>query len=157
MGFYRVAKVFEVEYAHRLSKHPEKCRWLHGHRLKIEVVVRGDHLDANDMVCDYKALKTLVLDLVEELDHGIALSSSDPHRSSLESLSERVTVFEGQDPTTEALARRLAGAIAARLTPGREVVTASGARYRIPEGLRLERVRVWETATSWGEYVADDS
>ena len=78
MGFYRIAKTFEVEYGHRLHKHPEKCRFLHGHRLRIEVVVRGSALDANDMVCDYKALKVLVADLVGRLDHAVALSSDDP-------------------------------------------------------------------------------
>ena len=63
MGFFRIAKVFEVEYGHRLSKHPEKCRFLHGHRLRIEIVVRGHQLDGNDMVCDYKALKMVVAEL----------------------------------------------------------------------------------------------
>ena len=57
MSFFRIAKTFEVEYGHRLSKHPEKCRFPHGHSLRIEVVVRGHRLDDNDMVCDYKALK----------------------------------------------------------------------------------------------------
>ncbi len=33
------------------------------------------------------------------------------------------------------------------------VRTPTGATYKIPEGLQLERVRVWETSTSWAEYV----
>jgi 6-pyruvoyltetrahydropterin/6-carboxytetrahydropterin synthase len=155
MGFFRIAKTFEVEYAHRLSKHPEKCRFPHGHRLRIEVVVRGHELDDNDMVCDYKALKTLVLDLVEELDHGLGVSSIDPQRSVLEEMSARILVFEGVDPTTEVLVKQLFDEISDRLTPGREVVTSSGVVYTIPRGLRLERVRVWETSTSWAEYAAD--
>ena len=32
-------------------------------------------------------------------------------------------------------------------------IGASGASYPIPASLELERVRVWETSTSWGEYV----
>ena len=155
MGFYRIAKTFEVEYAHRLSKHPERCRFPHGHRLRIEVVVRGRALDHNDMVCDYKALKTLVLELVEELDHGLGLSSDDPHRLMFEEMSERLLVFEGVDPTTEVLVKRLFDEISGRLTPGREVVTPSGVTYTVPQGLQLERVRVWETSTSWAEYTAD--
>jgi 6-pyruvoyltetrahydropterin/6-carboxytetrahydropterin synthase len=62
MGFFRIAKTFEVEYGHRLSKHPEKCRFPHGHSLRIEVVARGCELDDHDMVCDYKALKMVVID-----------------------------------------------------------------------------------------------
>jgi 6-pyruvoyltetrahydropterin/6-carboxytetrahydropterin synthase len=156
MGFYRIAKTFEVEYGHRLHKHPEKCRFLHGHRLRIEVVVRGTRLDHNDMVCDYKALKMLVADLVGRLDHAMALSSDDPELPRLAAIGERVLLFEGQDPTTEVLARWLYEGIAERLEAGRVVGSPSGTTYTIPEGLRLERVRVWETSTSWAEYLGGD-
>jgi len=152
MGFYRIAKTFTVEYGHRLSKHPEKCRFPHGHSLRIEVVARGRVLDDNDMVCDYKALKMTVYDLIERLDHAMALNSQDPELQGLQSIGERILLFEGEDPTTEVLARWLFHEIDQRLKPG-NVVSASGTRYPIPEGLRLERVRVWETATSWAEYV----
>jgi 6-pyruvoyltetrahydropterin/6-carboxytetrahydropterin synthase len=152
-GFYRIAKTFEVEYGHRLCKHPEKCRFPHGHRLRIEVVARGRELDDNDMVCDYKALKILVTELVDRLDHAMALSSADPDLDAIQSIAERVVLFEDADPTTEVLARWLYEEISARLEPGREVRTPSGTSYRIPEGLQLERVRVWETSTSWGEFV----
>ncbi len=153
MGFFRVAKVFEVEYGHRLSKHPERCRFPHGHRLRIEIVLRGEALDGNDMVCDYKALKLLVLDLVERLDHSVALNAADPYREALAAMSERLVVFEGTDPTSEALARWLFESIADRLAGNRRIVSPSGTAYTIPEGVTLERVRVWETATSWAEYV----
>ena len=136
MGFYRIAKTFEVEYGHRLHKHPEKCRFLHGHRLRIEVVVRGTRLDDNDMVCDYKALKMLVADLVGRLDHAMALSSDDPELPRLAAIGERVLLFPGQDPTTEVLARWLYEGIAARLEAGRVVESPSGTAYAIPEGLR---------------------
>jgi hypothetical protein len=32
------------------------------------------------------------------------------------------------------------------------VSSAAGATYRVPEGIRLEAVRLWETPTSWAEY-----
>ncbi len=153
MAFFRIAKTFSVEYGHRLCKHPEKCRFPHGHSLRIEVVVRGETLDGNDMVCDYKALKMLVADLVERLDHAMALNSEDPQLEALRAIGDRVILFEGVDPTTEVLVRWLFDGIAARLNGGQVVATPSGTGYRIPPGVRLERVRVWETATSWAEYV----
>lgn len=156
MGFYRIAKTFEVEYGHRLSKHPEKCRYPHGHSLRIEVVARGQVLDDNDMVCDYKALKMLVVDLVERLDHAMALNTDDPWRHGMEGIGERVLLFEGQDPTTEVLVRWLYDQISERLAGDGWVETPSGARYDVPKGLRLEKVRVWETASSWAEYVGID-
>lgn len=152
MSLFRVAKVFEVEYSHRLFKHPEKCRFPHGHRLRIEIVLRGTELDERDMVCDYKALKLLVRELVGRLDHALALGEHDPQREVLEATSERVLVFEGADPTTEVLARWLYEGIRDRLRSDREYVSPTGATYSIPGGVELERVRVWETATSWAEY-----
>ena len=153
MGFFRIAKTFEVEYGHRLSKHPEKCRFPHGHRLRIDVVVRGSELDDNDMVCDYKALKIQVADVVERLDHAMALNSSDPQLEGLMAIGERVILFDDCDPTTEVLARWIYNQLAERLATDVTVRSPGGASYEIPKGLELERVRVWETSSSWGEYV----
>lgn len=153
MSYFRIAKTFEVEYGHRLSKHPEKCRFPHGHSLRIEVVARGRRLDGNDMVCDYKALKMLVLDLIEGLDHSMALNSEDPYREGLAGIEDRVLVFEDQDPTTEVLARWLYQRIAERMAEGGWVKERTDERYCLPEGLELERIRVWETSSSWAEYV----
>jgi len=153
MSFFRIAKTFEVEYGHRLSKHPEKCRFPHGHSLRIEVVVRGRQLDDHDMVCDYKALKMLVVDVVERLDHAMALNSKDPELDGLSAIGDRVLLFDDCDPTTEVLARWIYEQLAGRLAADGAVRSSSGTSYEIPEGLELERVRVWETRTSWGEYV----
>ena len=153
MGFFRIAKTFEVEYGHRLSKHPEKCRFPHGHSLRIEVVARGRELDDHDMVCDYKALKMLVIDIVDRLDHAMALNSKDPELDGLAVVGERVLLFDDCDPTTEVLARWIYDKLAERLAADGAVTSSGGASYEIPEGLELERVRVWETRSSWGEYV----
>jgi len=153
MGFFRIAKTFEVEYGHRLSKHPEKCRFPHGHSLRIEVVARGRELNDQDMVCDYKALKMLVADVVERLDHAMALNSADPQLEGLAAIGDRVLLFDDCDPTTEVLARWIFEQMGERLASGETVQTPTGTNYEIPAGLELERVRVWETSSSWGEYV----
>ena len=57
------------------------------------------------MVCDYKALKMLVVDVVEKLDHAMALNSNDPQLEGLMAIGDRVILFEDCDPTTEVLAR----------------------------------------------------
>ena len=155
MAFFRIAKTFEVEYGHRLSKHPEKCRFPHGHSLKIEVVVRGSELDDRDMLFDYKALKTLVEDLVGRLDHAMAFNSKDVFVDAFGAAGERVLLFPDLDPTTEVLARWLYEGITARLGCDGWVETPSGTRYRVPPGLKLERIRLWETSTSWAEYCGE--
>jgi 6-pyruvoyltetrahydropterin/6-carboxytetrahydropterin synthase len=156
MGFFRIAKTFEVEYGHRLCKHPEKCRFPHGHSLRIEVVARGRHLDDNDMVCDYKALKMVVTELVDRLDHAMALNSADPQLDGLKAIGERVLLFDNQDPTTEVLARWLFEGVAKRLASGGTVLSPAGVSYELPRELELERIRVWETRTSWAEYVGSE-
>ena len=153
MGFFRIAKVFEVEYGHRLSKHPEKCRFPHGHSLRIEVVARGRELDDQDMVCDYKALKMIAAEVVERLDHAMALNSSDPQIEGLMAVGDRVLLFDDCDPTTEVLARWIYEQMAERIAADGTVQTPTGASSEIPADLELERIRVWETSSSRGEYV----
>ena len=155
MGTFRIAKRFEIESGHRLSKHPEKCRFPHGHTRMVEVVLCADSLDDNDMVCDYKALKTVVERELERFDHAMLLAATDPHRERFAPFSERVVLLEEGDPTTEVLARHLFRRIATAFRPGMEVTAPGGALYRVPASVRLERVRVWETPSTWGEYRED--
>ncbi|HWL16480.1 MAG TPA: 6-carboxytetrahydropterin synthase [Opitutus sp.] len=135
---FRIAKSFTVESGHLLTKHAGGCRFPHGHSRTIEIVVTSDALDANDMVCDFKALKAAAAAAVERFDHTFALNTADPRFAELHAAyGERVIPFENTDPTTEVLAR--------------EIFRAVRARLQLPHA-KLERVRVTETATSWGEY-----
>ncbi|MGD1147245.1 MAG: 6-carboxytetrahydropterin synthase [Thermoanaerobaculaceae bacterium] len=152
MGVFRIARRFEIESGHRLSKHPEKCRFPHGHTRTIEVVLRAESLDSNDMVCDYKVLKTVVARELERFDHAMLLAATDPFREAFAPFAERVVLMEEGDPTTEVLARHLFTAVSAAFCPGIEVTAPGGALYRVPPTVRLERIRVWETPATWGEY-----
>jgi len=105
------------------------------------------------MVCDYKALKMLVVEVVDRLDHAMALNSKDPELDGLAAIGERVLLFDDCDPTTEVLARWIYDQLAGRLAADGAVQSSGGASYEIPGDLELERVRVWETRSSWGEYV----
>ncbi len=157
MGTFRIARRFEIESGHRLSKHPEKCRFPHGHTRTIEVVLRSEALDANDMVCDYKALKTVVERELERFDHAMLLAATDPQRAAFAPFAERVVLLEDGDPTTEILARHLFRAIRAAFRPGMQVESPNGAAYRVPDSVRLELIRVWETSATWGEYGEDQT
>lgn len=137
-----------------LSKHPEKCRFPHGHTRSIEVVVSSERLNQQEMVVDFKALKMAVGPYIDRLDHTMSINSKDPLLGSIqETYPESVIVFEDQDPTTEILAKDLFDFIADVLASGFSCKTSSGATYDIPAGtVQLERVRLWETPTSWAEY-----
>jgi 6-pyruvoyltetrahydropterin/6-carboxytetrahydropterin synthase len=147
---YRVCKTFTVESGHMLSKHPERCKYPHGHTRTMEVVVAGDRLDANGMLVDFKALRLALQDHIDRYDHAMAVNSNDPLLPTLKELypADAVVVFEDAEPTTEAIAKEIFDFV--------ETVLQQGFRqdlYTIPAGaVRLERVRVWETPSSWAEY-----
>jgi len=137
-----------------LSKHPEGCRFPHGHTRRIEVVVSTETLDAMDMVVDFQALKLAIGDYIERYDHAMALNSNDPLLAEILRVHPAsAIVFEDTDPTTEAIAKDLYDYVANVLREGYEGVSAKGFSYRIfPGQVHLDRIRVWETPTSWAEY-----
>jgi len=152
---YQICKSFEVESGHMLSKHAERCRFPHGHSRRIEVVLSAAQLDDHDMVCDFKAVKTAVGAYLDQFDHAMAINSEDPFLRALKEASERVIVFDHTDPTTEVMAKAIYDFVEKRISVdgaggAGEEEAAKG--YQFPAGLRLERVRVWETSTSWAEY-----
>lgn len=151
---YRVCKSFEVESGHMLLKHPSLCRFPHGHSRRIDVVLSGESLDGNDMLCDFKTIKLAVQGYVRRFDHALAVNSNDPIVATLGPLGERTVVFENQDPTTEAMAKRLYDFIASELSGAKTYTDENGHQYRFPAGVVVERVRVTETSSSWAEYGA---
>jgi 6-pyruvoyltetrahydropterin/6-carboxytetrahydropterin synthase len=152
---YRICKAFEVETGHMLSRHPGRCRFPHGHSRRIEIVLASPTLDANDMVCDFKAVKLAVHGLLDAWDHALAVNSADPALPSLQQRPElrgRLIIFPNTDPTTEVLARHIYDELTTRIAASRELIDESGISYRFPSHLILERVRVGETSSSWAEY-----
>ncbi len=149
---YRVCKSFEIEHGHMLMKHPSRCRYPHGHSRRVDVVLASESLDEFDMVCDFKAIKLVLGGFLDRWDHALAVNSADPIRESLGDAGERVVVFEGQDPTTEVLAKCVFDHLGACLASGEALTDEDGSSYRFPDGVRLERVRVTETSSSWAEY-----
>ena len=150
---YRVCKSFEIESGHMLSKHPGLCRFPHGHTRRVDVVLAADRLDDSDMICDFKAIKLALDAFLKRFDHAMAMNSRDPALAKLDpAMRERVVTFEGADPTTEVMAKHFFDHIAGELAAGREYSDEQGHRYRFPPGLKVERVRVSETSSTWAEY-----
>lgn len=149
---YRICKSFVVESGHMLFKHPGRCRFPHGHTRTIDVIVAAAELDSNDMVCDFAALKHAIGAAVDRFDHSLAINSADPLLPKLESVHERVVVFEGKDPTTEVLAKFIFSELESVIASRRPIAGSDGRSYSLAPGLKVERVRVSETPTTWAEY-----
>jgi 6-pyruvoyltetrahydropterin/6-carboxytetrahydropterin synthase len=64
-------KTFQFEAAHLLPRLPKthKCRRLHGHSFKVEIVVAGDCDPQLGWVMDYADIKAAFKPLWEKLDH----------------------------------------------------------------------------------------
>ena len=149
---YRICKSIEIENGHMLAKHPDNCRFPHGHTRKVELTLAAADLDANDMVCDFKIVKEIIADYLDTLDHALCVNTQDPAYTELRArYGERVVPFENEDPTTEVMARVIFEVFARRLA---DYVARAEVRYPLRPSVRLVCVRVWETASSWAEYTA---
>jgi 6-pyruvoyltetrahydropterin/6-carboxytetrahydropterin synthase len=142
---YRICKSLEVENGHMLTKHPDKCRFPHGHTRKVEFVIEAADLDDHQMVCDFKIIKEAVGDWLDTFDHAMCMNTQDFK----ERYGHRVIGFENQDPTTEVMARTIFDQAEKALAA---YAKRTDTRYALQPGVRLVRVRVWETSSSWAEY-----
>ena len=149
---FRICKTFEVESGHLLSKHPDKCRFPHGHSRTVEVVLAADQLDANDMVCDFQTVKTALTAFLETWDHALCLNTTDPHFEFFrKTYGDRIIPFENTDPTSEVMAKAIFEELQRRLA---ETARNPALGHAVPAGVRVDRVRVTETSTTWAEYFA---
>jgi 6-pyruvoyltetrahydropterin/6-carboxytetrahydropterin synthase len=147
---FRICKSFEIESGHLLSKHRGSCRFPHGHSRRIDIVLTSAALDANDMVCDFKAIKEALAGFIARWDHALCLNTDDPQFPFFQTTyGDRVVAFTATDPTTEVLAKALYEETRRQLAE-KVKVTPSG--HAIADGVRIERVRVTETQSSWAEY-----
>ena len=147
---YRICKTIEIESGHMLSKHPATCKFPHGHSRKIEVMLVADRLDDMEMVCDYKVLKTVMSDFLDQLDHAMCMNTDDALYETFKlHYGERIVDFEHRDPTTEVLAEHLFQLCREALA---NYVPLQPGAYALRDSVKLERIRVWETNSSWAEY-----
>jgi 6-pyruvoyltetrahydropterin/6-carboxytetrahydropterin synthase len=66
-----LSQKFRIEAAHLLPRVPEghKCRRLHGHSYRIEIVVEGEVDPQTGWLVDYANIKEAFKPLFEQLDH----------------------------------------------------------------------------------------
>lgn len=147
---FRICKILEIESGHLLSKHPDKCRFPHGHSRKVEIILEAAALDENGMVCDFKAVSEAAGDYLATFDHALCVNTQDPLFAVLkEAYGDQVIAFEDIEPTTEVIAQTFFQEISHRLT---QHAARSDVKYKLRPEVRLVRVRVWETSSSWAEY-----
>ena len=87
---YRLSVNDGFSAAHRLTGSGGKCESLHGHNFHVTLEVKGDELDENGMLIDFKELKSALKTVLAKLDH----SDLNEHPA-----------FAGTSPSSENIAR----------------------------------------------------
>ena len=147
---YRICKTIELESGHMLSKHKDNCKYPHGHSRQVELILESDELDSNDMVCDFSVLKIALKGFLDSFDHAMCINTKDPmYKTFKKSYGNRVIGFNDTDPTTEVIAKMIFDKVQDSLN---QYAKKKDQPYSLAKGVKLVRVRVWETSTGWAEY-----
>jgi 6-pyruvoyltetrahydropterin/6-carboxytetrahydropterin synthase len=141
-----VTKIFKWDAAHRIVGHGGACAALHGHTYKAEVTLSANSLDGLGMVVDFGFIKRVIGNFIDEQwDHNLILAEFDPLcavgllRETNLAAGKRVFVM-GSNPTAENMAQEL-------FFKAAEGVFL--ALQECPTEVRVDKVTVWETPTSF--------
>ncbi len=143
----RVTKQLRTETAHRLIDYDGRCAHLHGHSYLWEVTVEVEGLTSNGMALDFKDLKLAMNLVLDPLDHCLVLALKDP----LCGFDERGRLLEALKGTNDEMPRLRTW----HENPTAESFAewaAQGVQAILPRG-EVVQVRVWETATSYADWV----
>lgn len=148
MSFIRITKEFKFDTAHALKDYDGKCSNLHGHSYKFFVTVKGEPEQdkaspKTGMVMDFGHLKDIVnQEVVEKMDHAVVLNKEADlkHVHDIDQLFDKVVIVDYQ-PTTENMLIDFAGRI----------------KKRLPEHIKLTKLLLRETITSYAEWLAEDN
>ncbi len=89
--------------AHRLRDYEGSCERLHGHNYKVDVVVAGEELSGTDLLIDFRELKAMLADILDQFDHQYL---------------NDIAPFDSLNPTAENIAKVIAEQLADRLPEG---------------------------------------
>ena len=77
--------------AHYLKNYEGPCENLHGHNRKVELLVEGSQLNNLDILIDFKILKSILKETLDELDHK--LLNEIPYFKNVNPSSERLAEY----------------------------------------------------------------
>ena len=143
MAVLRITKEFRFEGAHALPGYDGKCRNIHGHSYLMYVTVKGENLNGTNspkegMVVDFKQLKAIVNEnIVDVLDHALIMHAASPLSQELAQAYPNVIMVDFQ-PSTENLICWFAQVLSGKL----------------PQGVELFSIKLYETAGSFAEWYA---
>jgi len=122
LGIFEIYVKTDFAAAHSLRGYPGDCAQIHGHNWDVEVFVRCSELDEIGIGIDFRDIKQIVNEVLEDLDH-----------SNLNDLP----AFKDMNPTSENIARFLYKKISKKLNT---------------DEVKVSRVTVSETPNAGASY-----
>lgn len=103
---YKLSVTDSFSAAHRLCGYEGACSNLHGHNWKVRVGLQASELDDIGMAMDFGAIKQMLQDILQELDHAYLNELSDFHELNPTSENLARYIFESleaslQNPTVK--------------------------------------------------------
>ncbi len=133
-----ITRRFTFESAHAISEHEGKCRFVHGHSYTLEVCVTSSELNELGMVMDFKELKGIVTEIfVDPMDHALVLKRDRRSRFVPEGYDGKLFLMD-HEPTAEHML----------------LIAKERIQSKLPEGIQLLRMKLFETANSFAEWSA---
>ena len=130
---------------HRVPRHESKCAAFHGHRYAAEITCHAPELDDRGRVIDFGVVKEKVGGWIDQhWDHTAILMTGDPDPAvpilaASNAAHGRPVYWLAESPTAENIAAELARVAGDLLAP---------------HGVRVVRVRIWETPNGSAEWDA---
>ena len=130
---FRVTRQIDFCYGHRLLNYDGKCRYLHGHNGRAEIVIEAETLDHRGMVLDFSDIKRVVRAWIDQtLDHRMLLRRDDPAVTLLQGVGEPVFLMD-ENPTAENIAKLIFD-------------------FTANAGFPIIEARLWETPNCFATY-----
>lgn len=145
-----ITKIFNFEAAHALENYDGLCANIHGHSYKLDVCVQSrknlgstfikdEECCKNGMILDFGMLKKYVNDcIIDDFDHALMFNENS-NKEVIEVLKKhkyKIIVLPFQ-PTSENLL----------------IEFAQRLKKALPEDIKLKKLRLYETASSFTEWV----
>ena len=108
--------------AHKIELYHGKCENLHGHNFKVEAIFEGEHVGEEGMLLDCAVLRTMLREVVADLDHKYI---------------NDIPFFKERASSSEYLAFYIYGRIVELLRK---------------ENITVKEVRVWESDNAYAAY-----
>ncbi|MFM7072614.1 MAG: 6-pyruvoyl trahydropterin synthase family protein [Planctomycetota bacterium] len=130
---FRVTRQIDFCYGHRLLNYDGKCRFLHGHNGRAEIVIEAESLDDRGMVLDFSDIKRVVSRWIDDtLDHRMLLHRDDPAVAMLQSMGEPLFLMDA-NPTAENIVKLIY-------------------EFTANHGFPIVEARLWETPNCFATY-----